>query len=59
MEKLSGLKKKGTGYYKLGTWFLEADQHYTGSGIDQPQCNTWNINYQFYIYVMVLRIKLP
>ena len=36
MKKLSGLKKKVTGYYKLGTWFLEADQHYTDQGLTNP-----------------------
>ncbi|MBT4904328.1 MAG: hypothetical protein HON57_04010, partial [Flavobacteriaceae bacterium] len=26
-------QKKGTGYYKVGAWFLEADQHYTDQGL--------------------------
>ena len=29
-------QKKGTGYYKLGAWFLEADQHYTDEGLLDP-----------------------
>ena len=29
-------QKKGTGYYKLGAWFLEADQHYTNEGLLDP-----------------------
>ena len=29
-------QKKGTGYYKLGTWFLEANQHYTNDGLLDP-----------------------
>ena len=29
-------QKKGTGYYKLGTWFLEANQHYTDDGLLDP-----------------------
>ncbi len=28
--------KKGTGYYKVGAWFLEADQHYTDKGPLDP-----------------------
>jgi len=26
-------QKKGTGYYKVGAWFLEANQHYTDKGL--------------------------
>ena len=29
-------QKKGTGYYKVGAWFLEADQHYTDQGLLDP-----------------------
>ena len=29
-------QKKGTGYYKLGTWFLEADKHYIDQGLTDP-----------------------
>ena len=29
-------QKKGSGYYKLGTWFLEADKHYTDQGLTDP-----------------------
>ena len=28
--------KKGTGYYKVGAWFLEANQHYTDKGLLDP-----------------------
>ncbi|MDB4016213.1 hypothetical protein N8345_01870 [Flavobacteriaceae bacterium] len=29
-------EKKGTRYYKVGTWFLEANQHYTNKGLLDP-----------------------
>ena len=29
-------QKKGTGYYKVGAWFLEANQHYTDKGLLDP-----------------------
>ena len=29
-------QKKGTGYYKVGAWFLEANQHYTDNGLLDP-----------------------
>ena len=29
-------QKKGTGYYKVGAWFLEANQHYADKGLLDP-----------------------
>lgn len=29
-------QKKGSGYFKIGAWFLEADQHYTDQGLIDP-----------------------
>ncbi|MDB9779835.1 transporter [Flavobacteriaceae bacterium] len=29
-------QKKGTGYYKVGAWFLEANKHYTDKGLLDP-----------------------
>ena len=36
MEPNNGFNKKGTGYYKVGAWFLDADEHYTDEGLLDP-----------------------
>ena len=29
-------QEKGKGYYKIGAWWLEADEHYTSTGLVDP-----------------------
>ena len=29
-------QEKGKGYYKIGVWWLEADEHYTSTGLVDP-----------------------
>lgn len=29
-------QEKGKGYYKIGIWWLEADEHYTNTGLVDP-----------------------
>ena len=29
-------QEKGKGYYKIGLWWLEAEEHYTSTGLVDP-----------------------
>lgn len=42
------LEKKGNGYFKLGAWALEADQHYTNTGKIDPNATRGNFNLNLY-----------
>ncbi len=42
------VKEKGKGYYKLSTWFLEADEHYTSTGAKDPNATRGQFNVNFY-----------
>ena len=46
MSHAQWLEKKGNGYFKLGTWSLIADQHYTNTGDIDPNATrgTFNLN---------------
>lgn len=39
---------KGKGYYKLSTWYLKTDQHYTDTGEIDPNVTRGNFNVNFY-----------
>ncbi|WP_353777718.1 hypothetical protein [Winogradskyella sp. 3972H.M.0a.05] len=41
-------KEKGKGYYKLSAWYLNTDQHYTGSGDIDPNATRSYFNLNFY-----------
>jgi len=42
------VKGKNNGYYKLSSWVLVADQHYTGTGDISPNATRSNFNLNFY-----------
>jgi len=42
-------KGKGKGYYKLSAWYLNYDQHYTGSGDKEPNITRTQFNINTYI----------
>ena len=41
-------KGKGKGYYKLSGWYLQADQHFTGTGDIEPNLTRSQFNLSFY-----------
>ncbi len=41
-------KKKGTGYYKLSEWWIVADQHYTSTGLIDPNVTSAIFNTSLY-----------
>ncbi len=41
-------KGKGKGYYKLSTWYLEADEHFSNSGEKSPLTTRGVFNVNFY-----------
>jgi len=41
-------QEKGKGYYKIGGWFLEADQHYTDTGLIDPNITRGHFISSFY-----------
>ena len=41
-------KEKGKGYYKLSTWYLEANKHYTDTGLIDPNVTRGQFNVNFY-----------
>jgi hypothetical protein len=42
------LEAKGNGYFKLGSWFLEADRHYTDTGAIDPNATRGVFNLSLY-----------
>jgi protein XagA len=41
-------KKKGTGYYKISQWWVVSDQHFTSTGMTDPNIRTGIFNTSFY-----------
>ena len=41
-------REEGKGYYKLSTWYLEANQHYTDTGEIDPNATRIQFNVNFY-----------
>lgn len=41
-------KKKGTGYYKLGAWWVVSDKHYTSNGGTDSNITTGTLNFSLY-----------
>lgn len=41
-------QEKGKGYYKIGAWFLEANEHYTYTGISDPNITRGHLITSFY-----------
>ena len=41
-------QEKGKGYYKIGGWFLEANEHYTDTGLIDPNITRGHFISSFY-----------
>jgi hypothetical protein len=50
LSQAQWLKEKGDGYYKIGTWSLLADEHYTNNGKIDPNATRGHFNSSLYAH---------